>query len=91
MYIVEPIWRLTFVWDSWLSGLCTGIPVIDPEFDPGHESVVSHSFFLFRPVLVDYLTACAVKRNSTVCSLHFACLKVLFFFWIHKYGSEKVV
>ena len=27
----------------WLSGLCTGIPVTDPEFDPGHESVLSLS------------------------------------------------
>ena len=30
-----------FVRDLWLSGLCTGIPVIDPEFDPGHKPVFS--------------------------------------------------
>ena len=48
--------RLTFVWDLWLGGLCTGIQVIDPEFDPGHKSVLSQSFFLLRPVLVEHQT-----------------------------------
>ena len=33
--------RLTFVWDPWLSCLCTGIPLIDSEFDPRHTSVTS--------------------------------------------------
>ena len=36
--------RLTFAWDLWLGGLCTGIQVIDPK--------LSHSF---RPVLVEHL------------------------------------
>ena len=36
-----------------ISGLCTGIPVTDPEFDPGHKSVpfgprlVNMQLFLF--------------------------------------------
>ena len=30
--------------------------VVDPEFDPRHKSVFSHSFFLSRPVLVEHLT-----------------------------------
>ena len=32
-----------FVWDWWLSGLCTCIQAIDPGFDPGQESVLSFS------------------------------------------------
>ena len=26
--------RPTFVWDLWLSGLCAGMLIIDPEFNP---------------------------------------------------------
>ena len=36
--------RLTFVRDLWLYGLCTGIPVIDPEFD-----LDISQFFLIPP------------------------------------------
>ena len=38
-----------------VSGLCACIQVIGLEFDPGHKSVLSHSFFLFRHVLVEHL------------------------------------
>ena len=50
----------------WYSSLYTGIPVIDPEFDPGHKSVLSHSFFLFQPVLVEHLTVYIHVCTQTV-------------------------
>ena len=43
-------------WDLWLSGLCTGIPVIDPGFNPGQKSVLSHFPSLFWPVLHEHIT-----------------------------------
>ena len=55
--------RQTF-WDLWLSGLCTGIPVTDPELDPGHKLVLSHFFFLFRPVLTEDLTIISRIRST---------------------------
>ena len=42
------------VWDLWLSGLCTGITVIDLNLIP-HTLVLSHSFFLLPLVLVEHL------------------------------------
>ena len=35
--------RTSSVWDLWLVGLCTCNQVIDPEFDPGHKSVLFYS------------------------------------------------
>ena len=59
--------RLTFVWDLLVCAL-----VIDPEFNPG--SVLSHSFFLFRPVLVEHLHVHVTVylqpgQLSTLCTL----------------------
>ena len=48
--------RLTCVWYLRLSDLCTGIPVINLEFDPRHKSVLSLSLLLFQPVLVEHVT-----------------------------------
>ena len=49
--------------EDWLlSGICGlvvcayCIQVVDRKFDPGHKSVLSHSFILFRSVLVERLT-----------------------------------
>ena len=42
-----------FLWDLWLGGFCTGIPVIDLEFNPGHELVLS--LFIFRLAFVEHL------------------------------------
>ena len=56
--------RQTF-WDLWLNGLCTGIPVIDPELDPGHKLVLSRFFFLFRPVLTEDLTIIYLESENT--------------------------
>ena len=36
-----------FVWDLCLSGLCTGIPVINPGFNPRQKSVFLIPFFSF--------------------------------------------
>ena len=38
--------------------------VIDPEFDPGHKSVLSHSSFLFQPVLVEHLYYVYIKLDQ---------------------------
>ena len=32
------------------------VQVVDGKFDPGHKTVLSHSFILFRSVLVEHLT-----------------------------------
>ena len=42
---------------KWYS--CTGPPHLayHPEFDPGHESVLPHSFLLIQLVFVEHLTA----------------------------------
>ena len=42
-HLLEEIERMTFAWDLWLSGLCTGISVPNPGFDPGQKSILSHS------------------------------------------------
>ena len=44
---------LAFVWELWLSGYCTGIPVTDPRlnyFDSLAEASLSHSLSTFSPV-----------------------------------------
>ena len=32
-----------FIWETWLRGECTGIPVTDPKFDSWLETGLSHS------------------------------------------------
>ena len=44
-----------FVWDLWLSGLYTGIPVIDPGFNPGRKSVSILFGLCFMNILLSIL------------------------------------
>lgn len=45
--LYEGMGILTFVWDSWFNGLCTGFPVIDSDFDPRLSHVLLIPSFSF--------------------------------------------
>ena len=53
----EEMGTLTFVWDLWLSGLCTGIAVLNPGFHPRQKEKSSLSYYHlhFWSPLCEYL------------------------------------
>ena len=78
--VIRGMGRLTTVWDLWLSGSCTGIPVIDPGFNPRRKS---HSIFLLWHVFHQHLTDQVNYYYKNINNIGNSMLQILYMYMYH--------
>ena len=57
---------LAFVWELWLSGYCTGIPVTDPRLIPWRKPVFLIPYLLFTCVSLPSITTSITRSTKNI-------------------------